>query len=108
MVFDMVDAAICYTLDVLFAILAFALPPAGTIMAAVWGAMMFILKVTGKEDDVKHGFAHLLGFVTSEDEWIAYDNVTKMIDNLVSVYNMYPEYKEENTIYLGLYPDISK
>ncbi|MBD3408564.1 MAG: hypothetical protein GF411_20740, partial [Candidatus Lokiarchaeota archaeon] len=90
MVFDIVDATVCYTLDVLFAILAFALPPAGTIMAAVWGTMMFILKVTGKEDDVKHGFAHLLGFVTSEDEWIAYDNVTKKINSWVNIHNMYP------------------
>jgi hypothetical protein len=108
MVFDMVDAAVCYTLDVLFAILAFALPPAGTIMAAVWGAMMFILKVTGKEDDAKQGFAHLLGFVTSDDELKAYNNVRDKINDWVNIYNMYPEYKEENTIYLGLYPDISK
>jgi hypothetical protein len=77
-------------------------------MAAVWGAMMFILKVTGKEDDAKQGFAHLLGFVTSDDELKAYNNVRDKINDWVNIYNMYPEYKEENTIYLGLYPDISK
>jgi hypothetical protein len=108
MVFDMVDAAVCYTLDVLFAILAFALPPAGTVMATIWGATMFILKITGKDDDAKQGFAHLFGFVTSDDELSAYEDVVDKINEWVNIYTMYPEYKEKNTIYLGIYPDISK
>jgi hypothetical protein len=108
MVFDIVDAIFTYTLDIIFALIAFVLPPAGTIMAGVWALAMFILKVTGKEDDVKQGFAHMLGFVTSEDELKAYNTVVDKINHWVNILSMYPEYKEENTIYLGLYPDISK
>ena len=73
--------------------MAFIIPSVGAVIAAVWGVIMFILKVTGKDDDVKHGFAHIMGFVTSEDELAAYDNVTKKIDEWVNIHNMYPNYR---------------
>ena len=69
---------------------------------------MLVLSLTGKDDDVKKGIANILGFVTAEDELAAFQGVTDKINEWVATYTWWPESREDNVIYLGLYPDISR
>jgi len=107
-VFNMVDAVFSYGMDVLLALLVFTAPPIGTIIALGWAIFMLVLSLTGKDDDVKKGIANILGFVTAEDELAAFQGVTDRINEWVATYTWWPETREDNVIYLGLYPDISR